>query len=163
MQSCSAHAYSHKKDEEPRCGIYLAPSTIPKAGLGIFAGDKEYNEDDIVALGDIVIPIVDYHWNNKGGPYEDSFFLWGEYGWVSSNFPIMVDESHDPSEISGVSPGVGALPNGYSSLMNIVDGWSMIGRSVDANSPGIGASTLYYDRAFYATKTIFPGSELFLE
>jgi hypothetical protein len=133
------------------------------AGLGVFAGDVYYEEDDIVASGDLAIPMVDFAWNNKGGPYEDDFFLWDEYGWDGSTFSGMLEEGLDPATSWGVSPGVGAMPNCYSSMRNIVDGGTLMARSVNADSPGIGASTLYYGREFHATTDIPPGRELFLK
>ena len=164
LQLCTL-SFGHPTDEaEPRCGIYLAPSTIPMAGLGVYAGDINFEEDDVVAFGDLAIPVVDYEWNNQGGPYQDDFFLWNEYGWSSSTFPGMDDESHGPDTIMGVSPGVGAMPNFYSSMTNIQDQEeTVIGRVVDANSPGIGANTIYYERVFHAITDIPPGQELFLE
>lgn len=148
---------------EPNCGIYLAPSTIPGSGLGLFAGNKYYEEDDPVTFGDTTIPIVDYEWNNEGGPHADDFFLWNEYVWSSSTFPGMEEEGHGPDFVSGASPGVGAAANCYSTMRNIEDNESIMGRGVDGSSPGIGASTIYYGREFYATKDIPPGDELFLE
>ena len=46
------------------CGINLAPSTIPGAGLGMFAGNKAYAPGDIVTLGDLVIPAFEPDWHN---------------------------------------------------------------------------------------------------
>ena len=164
LQHCTWSS-SHALDEftDPKCGIYLAPSTIPMAGLGVFAGDTYYAKDDVVTKGDLVLSVVDYYWNNQGGPYEDDFFLWDEYSWHSSMFPGMEEESHGTDSISGISPGVGALPNHYATMSNIYYEETVMGRVVDANSPGIGANTLYDGREFYATTNIPPGRELFLE
>lgn len=57
------------------CDIYMAESTIPNAGLGIFSA-IERNPGDTVGYGDICIPILDlsnYHkqvWN----PFND--YVW---------------------------------------------------------------------------------------
>ena len=51
----------HQRKE---CGVYLAPSTIPGAGMGMFAGNKEYQEGDIVTLGDLVVPVFELDWHN---------------------------------------------------------------------------------------------------
>ena len=45
------------------CGIYLAESTIPHAGLGMFAG-KRYRQNEKVTDGDIVIPLLEVDWHN---------------------------------------------------------------------------------------------------
>lgn len=47
----------------PECGIWLAQSTIPESGLGLFAGKSFDNEEDLLETGDIVIPIVDFDLN----------------------------------------------------------------------------------------------------
>ena len=63
--------------EAKSCGVYLAPSTIPGAGLGMFAG-RDYKRHDIVTQGDIVIPLSEIDWHNG---FRLSFFLWEEYTW----------------------------------------------------------------------------------
>lgn len=45
-----------------QCGIYMAPSTIPGAGLGMFTG-IDRREGDIVGDGDLLLPIVDVWWH----------------------------------------------------------------------------------------------------
>jgi hypothetical protein len=56
------------------CGIYLAPSTIPGAGLGMYAGNKAYEKGDMVTFGD---------WHMGHESYD---FLWEEYVWSHSQF-----------------------------------------------------------------------------
>ncbi len=145
-----------------KCGIYLAPSTIPGSGLGMFAGDKRYKKDDLVTFGDTVIPISEYEWNNHDGPYDGDSFLWDEYTWNSPVFPGMEDEADDEDLVMVASPGVGAAANSYMSLVNVDDAWIKMGRGVDADSPGVGANTLYYGRSFHATKEIPPGGEIYV-
>ena len=48
--------------EPVQCGLYLAPSTIPGAGLGIFTG-VERNEGDSLGDGDLLLPIADVWWH----------------------------------------------------------------------------------------------------
>jgi hypothetical protein len=86
------------KEEKPKCGVYLAPSSIPGAGLGMYAGDKHYAEGDRVTLGDTVIPISEYDWNNEGGPFDEDSWLWDEYTWNAPVFPGM-DEEGDESDL----------------------------------------------------------------
>jgi hypothetical protein len=68
------------------CGIWLAPSTIPGAGLGMYAG-RDFEEGESLqqnhlgeAVGDPVIPIVDHGSHNIriGG---SKGMLWDEYTW----------------------------------------------------------------------------------
>lgn len=63
-------------DASQTCDLYMAESTIPNAGLGIFTA-IERNPGDRVGEGDVCIPILDaknYHkdlWN----PFHD--YVWG--------------------------------------------------------------------------------------
>lgn len=41
------------------CGIWLAPSTITGAGLGMFAGQSYEAGQELQSVGDVVIPVVD--------------------------------------------------------------------------------------------------------
>lgn len=43
------------------CGLYIAESTIPGAGLGIFAG-HDYNVGQDIGRGDVCIPFIDMYW-----------------------------------------------------------------------------------------------------
>ena len=63
-----------------RCGVYYAPSTIPGAGYGIFAG-RDFHESEWVLPGDLVVPLVEMGWNN--GHSNDYHHLWEEYQWSS--------------------------------------------------------------------------------
>jgi hypothetical protein len=147
----------------PKCGIYLAPSSIPGAGLGMYAGDVTFATGDLVTPGDIVIPLSEYEWNNKGGPFADHIWMPNEYTWNGPVFPDMDEEADDPDEIMCMSPGVGAAANSYLTLVNIDYSETKTSRPVPPQSPGTGASTLYDSREYYATKTIPPGGEIFVE
>jgi len=59
------------------CGIWLAPSTIKGAGLGMFAGKDFQAEDSLLPTGDSVIGIVDISLHN--GDRHHEAFLWDEY------------------------------------------------------------------------------------
>ena len=57
-----------KSDTPLQCDLYLAPSTIPNAGQGIFSG-VEKDVGDEIGNGDKALPIIDLFWNN-GDYYE---------------------------------------------------------------------------------------------
>jgi hypothetical protein len=59
-EKAGAPTPSSNNDE---CGIYLAQSTIPNAGLGMFAG-KDYKKNSKVTDGDIIVPLIEVDWNN---------------------------------------------------------------------------------------------------
>ena len=60
------------------CGIYLAPSSIPFSGLGMYVGNASFSVNDIVATQDVVIPIVD---RDKHTGYINERWLFDEYIW----------------------------------------------------------------------------------
>ena len=144
-----------------QCGLYLAPSTIPGAGLGLFAGiDFEAGEE--VTPGDAMVPIRDMEWHNS---VRDSskYFLWDEYIWSGSTFTGMVEPF---SDIDGASFGIGALPNCFFPLINAEDDNNSIRRDnagVSRTSPSIGSFTPWHDRASHAVQRIPAGEEIFVD
>ena len=75
--SCSTHTTSTVHLEA--CGLWLAPSTLPGAGLGMFAGKDFAKKELLQETGDVVIPIVDILMHQRGrGKFT---FLWDEYTW----------------------------------------------------------------------------------
>lgn len=58
------------------CRVYIAPSSIPGAGMGIFAGES-FKYGDEVTTADAVVPLVDLAWNNDISSFVDTN-LWGE-------------------------------------------------------------------------------------
>jgi hypothetical protein len=148
---------------ETKCGLYLAPSSIPGAGSGVFAGDQLYRKGDIVGVGDIVIPIVELEWHNRGHHIMKYPFLWDEYTWHSEMVGGMEDEGEDLDSILVASPGIGAATNGYSSLANVDYNQGKLGRALSTGRPGVGAISPYNDRVFYATEEIPPAAEIFLK
>jgi hypothetical protein len=75
------HQQENNVMPQPQCGIYFAPSTVPGAGFGIFAG-RDYEEDEIVTSGDLVVPIVELKWNNPD--FRDN--LWEKYHWAADTY-----------------------------------------------------------------------------
>jgi hypothetical protein len=142
-----------------QCGIYLAPSTIPGAGLGMFAGNAR-NKGDMVTAGDLVIPIVEKAWHN-GDLDQDLPFLWDEYTWSAFTFPGMLEEGED---VTGASLGIGAAVNCFFPLINTEDSWSALDTAaVHRSQVGAGAFTPYHDRHSTATTDIRAGAELFVD
>ena len=68
------------------CGLYLAPSSIPGAGLGMYSGSKAYEKQELVSDGDLMIPQWDMDFNNGDDEY---YNLWNEYTWSVSKFTIL--------------------------------------------------------------------------
>lgn len=142
------------------CSVYLAPSTIPGSGLGMFSG-KYFYENDLVTKGDIVIPLSELDWHLG---FKDISFLWEEYTWSASSFPGLHEET-DYNAMQGCSTGIGAAINCILPLINIVDGYSKLDDVGlhRAKDPGAGAFTYIHDRTSFATRNIVPGEELFID
>ena len=140
----------HDSSEQFLCTLYMAPSTIPNAGFGMFAGHKSFTKGEFIADADIVIPVYDMLWNNgllhlphhrqrqeqlgcisddledmNNGVYQKKrqqlHFLWDEYSWAASNFMGMKEEIDDISQLKAISPGIGSVANSHLPLVNIVD------------------------------------------
>jgi len=151
---------NHKTHQE-QCGLYLAPSTIPGAGLGLFAG-IDFEPGDEVTPGDAMVPIRDINWHNQIDGFTNQF-LWDEYIWAGATFRGMSEPGHD---IDGASFGVGAAPNCFFPLINVEDDNVSIKRDnagLTRQSPAIGSFSPWHDRVSHATTEIPAGEELFVD
>ena len=140
------------------CHIWLGPSSLEGAGLGMFAG-RDFEEYEVLAE-DLVIPIYDLLLHNADDT--DFTFLWDEYTWHGDS--VMIDHECF-NDCSGASPGFGATANSFLPLVNVEEGWPRrnsagLHRSKD---PGAGAFTEYHGRQSTARKTINRGEELFVD
>ena len=70
-ETCKAPGFDGTSHANHQCEIWLAPSTIPGAGIGIFAGKVIRRQNHVMQGGDLAIPIVDA-----------LFYLLNEYTWV---------------------------------------------------------------------------------
>jgi SET domain len=143
------------------CGLWLAPSTLQGAGLGMYAGRDFTQHEDMQATGDLVIPIVDIakHTEQRFAKYS---FLWDEYTWNAEHL-LMHWEGH--SEVNAASPGFGSAANCFLPLVNVEE-QSLL--SVDtaglhrSRDPGVGGFTPYHNRRSTAKASIMSGQELFV-
>ena len=142
------------------CGLWFAKSSIPGAGLGMYAGRTFAKNEYLTYTGDLVVPIVDIvhvQHDDRG----DFAFLWDEYTWDA---PAMQMETEGFYDVNAASFGFGAAVNCFLGLVNVdetspqIQSPAGLHRSVD---PGAGAMTLYYDRQTLASRTIQTGAELF--
>ncbi|CAB9501525.1 Guanylate cyclase [Seminavis robusta] len=142
------------------CGIWLAPSSLPGAGLGMYAGRDFAKKEPLQETGDIVIPIVDIMMHQRGrGRW---VFVWDEYTWNGKSLGL----GHEViKEINAASPGFGSAANSFLDLVNVDEGDpintmpSGLHRSRD---PGVGAFSTYNDRRSTAKVKIKSGQELFV-
>ena len=145
------------KDAQPiECGVWLAKSTIPGSGLGMFAGRDFKSREPMLESGEIVIPIVDLAFNQLGN--DDWYFLWQEYAWNS----LMDNEGL--IRVHAASPGFGSAANSFLDLVNVELG-ETDNDSVGLNrreDPGAGAFSTHHNRVSTAIESIEAGQELFV-
>ncbi|KAI2504643.1 hypothetical protein MHU86_9753 [Fragilaria crotonensis] len=139
MREILGRATNDSSNDPTSCGIWFAKSTIPNSGLGMYAG-RSFNEgEDMMASGDILIPIVDLEMHQG----DDWFFVLDTYSWG-----IRGRENDGLNEVHFLSPGFGAAANSFLDLHNVEElkiDHSLVGvhRSKD---PGAGAFTPYHNR-----------------
>jgi len=122
----------------------------------MYAGRSFAEGEEMIASGDIVIPIVDMEMHQG----DFWFFLWDSYTWN-----VAGRENDCLSEVSFASPGFGAAANSFLDLHNVEElkvDHSLVGmhRSKD---PGAGAFTPYHNRRSMAKEPILAGQELFVD
>jgi hypothetical protein len=147
------------------CGLWVAPSTIKGAGLGLFAGVDFKENQEFLPGGDLAVPIVDFTTHNapKMGlnvHHTNQSFLWNDYIWGANSLM----ENEGVMDASYASEGFGAVANCFIPLHN-VEVWHP--RQVDtglhrARDAGAGASSLFHQRKSTARHDVEAGSELFL-
>jgi hypothetical protein len=154
--------------ENLECGLWVAPSTIKGAGLGLFAGVDFKENQEFLPSGDsdLAVPIADFEIHNahKMGlnvHHTNQSFIWNEYLWSAN--ALMASEG--VVEVSFASEGFGSVANSFIPLCN-VNVWEP--RQVDtglhrARDAGAGASSLFHQRKSAARHDIEAGSELFMD
>jgi hypothetical protein len=116
LQSYITAASSAKQSAtHPECRLYLAQSTIPNAGLGIFTGIP-LQPNQSIAEPDLIVPITDVQWN--AAQDLDFHFLWTDYSWMTSEVGMETD-MHDGSALV---IGTGCMPNCNYALINAYEG-----------------------------------------
>ena len=108
------------------CELYIAESTIPNAGNGIFSGiSKKKNE--YIGNGDKAIPIIDVWWhnnnnnNNNGGNGNNNKIFFNpveHYVWEGSSMGMGL-EVFSQNDLSTFWPGIDAIVNCHSGLLNV--------------------------------------------
>eukprot|EP00536_Pseudo-nitzschia_multiseries_P004418 jgi/Psemu1/318414/estExt_fgenesh1_pm.C_730015 len=117
--STSSSSDQGEKNED-LCGMYLAPSTIPGAGMGVFAGHRDIPKGEHLLTndGDLVVPVYEMTRNVGHTKYS---FLWEEYTWKASSYGGMNEEVDNVAHVKACSTGLGAAINCILPLVNVVD------------------------------------------
>lgn len=150
------------------CELYVAESTIPNAGLGIFTGAaKEIG--DTLGNGDKAIPLVDMNWH--GGSYDidaddiestDFFNPTQNYVWHGIGMG-MDHETESKNDITAFWPGIDAMINCNLGLLNVIKSTPIYDEAgLHRNlHPGAGGITPYDGVPSNVIRSIPAGGELF--
>ena len=162
--------HQHQHEPYSQCGLYLAESTIPGAGLGAFTG-IDRRPGDVIGRGEVMVPIYDamYHLQHALGPQEAQRSDWEyldptrDYVWYGFDLGMQYETSHPYEYVSGIAYGLDAAINCHLALYNADKDYAAydfanLHRSID---PGIGAFTPYHNASTSATRHLRAGSELF--
>lgn len=155
---------SNQKDKS-KCGLFLAPSSIPNSGLGMFAGHHGISENATIGDGDVIIPLFEMEFHNrlKEKQHKYDTFLWDEYVWAGHTFTGAEQETEELEDVEFACPGIGSAANSYLALKNVLDQGVNLGLGTDPGSPGAGAQSPYHNRYFIAAEDIPAGGEVWME
>eukprot|EP00980_Cylindrotheca_fusiformis_P003670 scaffold818_cov136-Cylindrotheca_fusiformis.AAC.36 len=137
------------------CNFYLAESTIPNAGVGIFSA-IELNPGDAVAEPDVCIPVFDLY-SHHDDPF-DPFF---DYVWTGDAMGMELElESED---IEALCPGIDSAVNCNLALINVGKATPIYDNAGlhRAKNPGAGAMTPYHNGTTRTIRRVPVGGELF--
>ena len=154
----SPRAYTHAAPLE--CELYLADSTVPGAGIGIFSGVAKAS-GDFIGNGDKAIPLVDAYWHN-GHLGSDFFNPTADYVWDGVSMGMRM-EIFDVNDISAFWPGIDAMVNCHSGLLNLQKATPVYdeGGIHRSKHPGAGGVSPYGADESVVIRDIPVGGELF--
>ena len=165
---------SATQKESKKCTVYLAPSSIPGAGMGMYTTAPVLKSHIILPADGPSIPIIDPDNDPDSSTSSRSRQAWinlfSGYWWEhGSNVHTMFESD----EAVDYQITMGALPNSHPVLDNLDAGHPSVipyddslvpkdhhGRVVD---PGAGAFSYYMGRNSIATRDIEAGEEIFLD
>jgi hypothetical protein len=157
----------------PECNLYMAESTIPGAGLGLFT-TKSHTVGELLYNEEVYIPILELSWHQgkSEGEYFDTTdtYVWhgdsvGLHQEVNWNNEGPEEDDDDDGGVSGYWPGWGAAINCHFGLPNLdLTGYSYHEDLTQhrISNPGAGAYTYYHGPGAIVALDIPAGSELFL-
>lgn len=139
------------------CSLYVARSTIPNAGLGIYTS-KGIPKNHPVGPSDIVIQLPDLN------PYYHSSLqvLSYQYYWDGQD----TGGQYEGRKVYSLIPGIGMLANGHPDVYNTVQSNGSTfdnGGLYRSSHPAAGSSSSYFNYTFFASKDIPPGGEILVQ
>eukprot|EP00979_Chaetoceros_neogracilis_P006873 scaffold1395_cov234-Chaetoceros_neogracile.AAC.2 len=154
-QDDDVHEYA-----ETDCSLYMAESSIPNAGLGMFAGRSFVEREDVDPSSQVIIPLIDLG--------DSPLYI----GSVLSNYPWSgwAQDAHlEAKSVNVLYPNLGMLANSHLGLSNVdqtaEDGIrKLLGSSSRMEDISAGANTLHHAATFKVKdKPIQAGQEIFVD
>jgi hypothetical protein len=149
---------SRRDDPMEQCGLFLAESSIPNSGWGVFTGKDIYKDDAIYPL-DVAIQTVDREnhmlLRAKLGRKNVPDWKMSDYAWGAE----MTSAFNDARKVDSFVPGLGMACNSQPGMANVINR-GLQRRQGEGNN---GAYTRYQEHIFESTQDIPAGHELFLE
>ena len=143
---------NEKNNEEAnQCELYLAESSIPGAGMGLYSG-VTIPKNGRISTPDIAIPLLNTEDSDQR--------MIKRYTWQGAVYGMYFEARL----VDTFAPGAFALCNGHQGLHNIFMANDIDSDNLDIdrhNSPGSGAFTPWFKLQGYATTEIKQGQELF--
>ncbi len=188
-QSNCEEVYNETESDEPlrrdesvfSCSVYLAPSSIPGGGMGMFTTKDVRRGGTILPSDGPSIPVIDVHidYMFETGIIDESDYsrvreawtnLFSGYWWESGAYDATMFESDFAVDYQIT---MGALPNSHPILDNLDVGNvgvvpyddSMVKRDAVTGDvdPGAGAFSYYPGRKTLANRDMQAGEEIFLK
>jgi hypothetical protein len=92
--------------ETDSCRLYLAPSTIPGAGLGTFTGRHLTSGDLLEGTGDVAYPIYDFDYHHYRKRINDTMNPTADYVWHGPQLGMFVETNNYHDYLTGFAPGL---------------------------------------------------------
>jgi len=148
-------AYDYEKTvREAKCGVYVATSTIPNAGKGIYMGVTVPGKDFTSISQYPVLPVVDF----PAGVAWDA----RDYVWFGNTYETEY-EAGSQGHVDVMVVNHGALANFHPGLVNFHPGKTFFSPLLDLRiDPGAGAFSDYADFSFLSQHEVKAGEEVFI-
>jgi hypothetical protein len=119
MKYSSGSTFSDVEDvdheDDDTCSVYIAKSTIPNAGLGVFNGNRGKQPQRLMLpFGDVCIPLIDPSWHLPA-PLSIPFL---DYYWNGKVFGLHYETILSESGVEVFCPGFDAIVNCHLGLKN---------------------------------------------
>lgn len=143
-----------------QCGLYMAESSIPGAGWGVYTGN-DVASGIALDFHDVVIQYADHEVQSELQKYLYGIklpeILLSEYFWED----IETDALFDADSVESISPGFGMLANCHLGVVNLDQASCRTRSSGPRSDASAGSSSSYQDCEFVTRQPIPAGHELF--